>query len=182
MTPELEQQLCTDFPATFRSLRRRTLHTIEETIAAGQRGELRTMPLVEAFGIECGDGWYGLLHDLAKSIEPECERTGACASQVKEKYGGLRFHTSGPESREMLAAIDAAEARSETICEISGAHGTLRDHNDWLETRCDPCDDPANRFINRVENIEAIIKYAIRPNTPEEAAIWRQMLARLPKI
>lgn len=59
------------------------------------------------------------------------------ASQVKEKYGTLRFYlTSGTE--EMYAITDKAESRSETTCEICGKAGKRRG-DFWLSTRCSPC-------------------------------------------
>lgn len=193
MTPELERQLCADSPATFRGLAKRTMYQLDEIISA----DLRDMELVQAFGIECGDGWYGLIRRLAAKIEPWCAATGDHAVQVKEKYATLRFYMAeGTElgfrleprgsltiapaasSKEVQRAIDDAEEESARTCETCGAPGSLRDHGEWLSTRCDSCDDPAKRFVGSIVNIERILKYVIHPKTPEEARAWREVFAR----
>jgi hypothetical protein len=59
------------------------------------------------------------------------------ASQVKEKYGTLRFYmTSGTD--EMYAITDKAERQSSVTCEFCGKPGKLRGRG-WLYTRCAPC-------------------------------------------
>ena len=61
-----------------------------------------------------------------------------CASQVKEKFGSLRFYlTSGTE--EMWALTHEFELRSETICQDCGAPGELRNDYHWLSTLCEKC-------------------------------------------
>lgn len=59
------------------------------------------------------------------------------ASQVKEKFGGLRFYMTHATD-EMYDITDAAEQESEEICEQCGAPGELRG-NAWLTTLCQPC-------------------------------------------
>ena len=59
------------------------------------------------------------------------------ASQVKEKYGTLRFYmTSGTD--EMYAITDKAEIQSSTTCETCGRPGKTRGQG-WYYTRCSPC-------------------------------------------
>jgi len=59
------------------------------------------------------------------------------ASQVKEKFGTLRFYmTSGTE--EMYNLIHEAEEKSGTICEDCGKPGKIR-HGGWIRTLCDEC-------------------------------------------
>jgi hypothetical protein len=58
-------------------------------------------------------------------------------SQVKEKYGTLRFYmTSGTD--EMYAITDKAESQSSTICETCGKKGKVRGRG-WYYTRCATC-------------------------------------------
>jgi hypothetical protein len=60
-----------------------------------------------------------------------------CASQVKEKFGTLRFYlTQGTE--EMYAITDEAERKSAKTCEECGKPGKLRGHG-WVYTRCAAC-------------------------------------------
>ncbi len=55
-------------------------------------------------GFECGDGWYGLIHQLSESIEAQARKLGLDpyadewprALQVKEKFGTLRFYVATP--------------------------------------------------------------------------------------
>jgi hypothetical protein len=57
------------------------------------------------------------------------------ASQVKEKYGTLRFYMSGGTDK-IYEFIDEAERKSAQTCEVCGAHGDLR-VGGWLKTLCD---------------------------------------------
>lgn len=68
---------------------------------------------------------------------PEDTKTKCCASQVKEKFGTLRFYMSC-ETDEMSELIDRAEELSAKICETCGAPGELR-NDGWLRTMCDDC-------------------------------------------
>lgn len=59
------------------------------------------------------------------------------ASQVKEKYGTLRFYlTSGID--EMYAIADNAESQSSVTCETCGKPGKIRGQG-WYSTRCAVC-------------------------------------------
>ena len=89
---------------------------------------------------ECGSGWYELLNELAKKITDHCKDKGIeiHASQVKEKYGGLRFYVDSATD-EIYDLIDQAEKKSFDICEICGELGTLRTDNKWCSVRCHDC-------------------------------------------
>jgi len=57
----------------------------------------RTSPITDslmAFGFECGDGWYAILDALCGELDGVAKNYGLRieASQVKEKFGGLRFY------------------------------------------------------------------------------------------
>jgi hypothetical protein len=68
---------------------------------------------------------------------------GCCASQVKEKYGTLRFYMSS-ETDEMDAAIHKAEYLSSKTCDICGKAGRLRGEH-WVQTLCDKCVEEKRR-------------------------------------
>jgi hypothetical protein len=87
-----------------------------------------------AFGFECSDGWFELLKELSEKLESE----GVVASQVKEKFGGLRFYLRGGATDEVWDIIDAAGDKSLEICEICGQPGTLKGKG-WVQTLCDAC-------------------------------------------
>jgi len=90
---------------------------------------------------ECGPGWYDIIDNLSskleKLIDPSMEFP-TYATQVKEKYGTLRFYLS-TETDEMGKLVDEAEELSSHTCEICGLPGKLIDSGGWYETRCDQC-------------------------------------------
>lgn len=59
------------------------------------------------------------------------------ASQVKEKFGTLRFYMTG-QTPEMDTIINEAERKSAVTCEACGKKGKIRGHG-WLSTRCAAC-------------------------------------------
>jgi hypothetical protein len=87
------------------------------------------------------DGWRDLLERACARIQTAIRMHGGSfrASQIKEKYGSLRFYFDGalPPAAEVLVqeAIDLAEARSACTCEICGEPGRLYGPG-WLMTRC----------------------------------------------
>ena len=90
------------------------------------------------FGFECHDGWFKLIDDLSAKLS----KFDIVASQVKEKFGGLRFYI-GPckieDSDEVFGYIGEAEDLSLKTCEICGNEGELQDQTHWLKVRCENC-------------------------------------------
>lgn len=104
--------------------------------------------LYQAFGVETGDGWYQLLYDLceelAKCIHDADEPVKFVVTQIKEKYGTLRFYyyleDGDFETREQIdEIIDKYEGLSATVCECCGKPGKLREKNGQLMVRCEEC-------------------------------------------
>jgi hypothetical protein len=60
-----------------------------------------------------------------------------CASQVKEKLGGMRFYLTY-YNEELESIISEAQKKSYTICECCGAEGKLT-YDGWCKTLCDKC-------------------------------------------
>ena len=95
--------------------------------------------------IDCGLGWYDLIEDLCAKIHEEVAKEPIdgieqyhfypMIAQVKEKFGGLRFYMHR-ETEEISKLIEIAERKSETICEVCGAPGTLRGVG-WYHTACE---------------------------------------------
>jgi len=95
------------------------------------------------WGFECGDGWEPLIRELSARLEAEIaaipadEQPNYRASQVKEKFGTLRFYlTSGTDI--MYDMINAAENMSAETCEGCGKPGKVRSGG-WIVTNCDDC-------------------------------------------
>jgi hypothetical protein len=93
-----------------------------------------------SFGFEFGPGWIDLVDRLTEKIlkiakEKEIE---VYATQVKEKYGTLRFYLSS-ETDEMSTLISEASNESRIICEICGKEGKLKLEVGWWQVRCLSC-------------------------------------------
>lgn len=102
MTPELNKELLQRYPRIF------------------ENPDLQ--------GIRCGDGWFDLIDTLCQQLQQWAEQHGApqpVASQVKEKFGRLRFSTVRELSPEQQAMVETAEAQSCKTCEQCGKPGTL---------------------------------------------------------
>lgn len=98
------------------------------------------------FGFECGSGWYDLILILSVQIEKLTEKLRdegvetdylPMVTQVKEKYGGLRFYLT-VSTNEMDELISKAEEDSLHICEECGAEGKLMvAYGRFLTTCCE---------------------------------------------
>lgn len=104
----------------------------------------RNRPLF--YGMECGDGWYRLIRELAVSVEEialALKNSGIQQSalpivvQIKEKFGGLHFYVEHA-TPEINALITKAESNSFDICEICGKPGTKFNELS-TRTRCELC-------------------------------------------
>lgn len=86
------------------------------------------------------EGWYRLLDALCTAIESsmtEDQLRDFRVTQVKEKFGGLRFYyCGGTDLTEGL--VDSAEDRSEKICMECGEPGKRR-FGGCVVTMCDFC-------------------------------------------
>ncbi|HDR8993915.1 hypothetical protein [Burkholderia vietnamiensis] len=109
MRPDLQQQLYERYPAIFE----------------------------HEPGFACGDGWFDLIDVLCAQLQGVTEHGGpqVVATQVKEKFGSLRFYTASLND-EQHGMVELAEALSVRICEVCGSRGQLYKPG-WVRTRCD---------------------------------------------
>lgn len=101
------------------------------------------------WGFDVGDGWEPVVRRLSEKLEaivvaiPESEIDSdmgrPCATQVKEKFGGLRFYMTSYTDA-MHEAIQQAEHEAGQTCEICGSPGKSRGGS-WIRTLCDVCAD-----------------------------------------
>ena len=97
----------------------------------------QTNPYQYAFSV--GDGWYKLIYELVHDIRINDLKKGdwiTKATQVKEKFGGLRFYVTGTSDKNW-ALIRNAEQKSYAVCEETGSEvevGTWS--NGWVRTMC----------------------------------------------
>ena len=118
MTPELDRLLCARYPRIFAE---RHLSPRETCMCWG-------FP---------GDGWFSLIDTLCSQLQALTARHGEpqiVATQVKEKFGRLRFlvHEASPAQHK---AIAAAELMSASTCEVCGEPGQLITDGNY-RTRC----------------------------------------------
>lgn len=123
MSPEFDRLLCERYPKIFAD---------------------RNKPMTETamcWGFECGDGWYDLIDHLCKEIQWHLDKNAKpdtpqfVASQVKEKFGTLRFYGDGGDEK-IWAFVWFAESYSGKICETCGRPGKRRGSG-WIYTACD---------------------------------------------
>ena len=98
-------------------------------------------------GIECEDGWFEMIDQLCSACEDEIEgliargldkSTWPRVSQIKEKFGSLRFRVTGKVSAGLHHKFSGAEQASLLTCESCGKPGRLRRKN-GIRTHCDSC-------------------------------------------
>ena len=124
MREELDKQLCTKYPLIF----------------AKRNGDMTETCMY--WGFECGDGWYDLIDELCGTIQNYIDNNSSAtrvipqlvAEQVKEKFGTLRFYTSGGD-RLIDGMIWFAESMSGSVCEECGNRGK-RSKTGWIRTLC----------------------------------------------
>jgi len=87
----------------------------------------------------CGDGWFKIIEELSAEIYNEVQRAecSCLVTDVKEKYGTLRYYADTPSAK-IEKLIDKAESESAKICELCGAPGVIRG-SVWFSTYCDDC-------------------------------------------
>lgn len=138
MTNENDKKLCEAFPRLY----------------ADRHQDMRRTCM--CWGFECGDGWFDLIWQLSEKLEAliddYCKRTQdhknfPKASQVKEKFGTLRFYMT-TSTDEMDRLIDQAESESAKTCENCGNKGKTRSYRGWWLTNCQKCyEEYKARFV-----------------------------------
>lgn len=92
-----------------------------------------------ALGFECMDGWYDHINALCATVMLYCNDHNIeppIASQVKEKYGSLRFYVWSA-SIEVFDLIERFETESQYVCEVCGKRGKVRNIHGWYSCLCD---------------------------------------------
>ncbi len=91
-----------------------------------------------------GDGWGQLIAELEANLTALSPNYKI--SQVKEKFGGLRYYANPGDvdeqtSKRFYNLVHEAEAKSYEICECCGQPGRLarRGERGWYKTLCWTC-------------------------------------------
>jgi len=128
MKEELDKKLCEDFPLLYADRNA----SMQETCMC--------------WGFEVGDGWHDIIYKLSDKLEKmikEYEKKNPDAkgimkaSQVKEKFGTLRYYMTS-STDEMEKVISKAESQSAKTCEVCGKPGDLTGKG-WYRTLCNKC-------------------------------------------
>ena len=129
----LDEYLCKKYPKIFRD---------------------RRAPMTQTcmcWGIECGEGWYNIIHALCAVIKgalTDCS-FDIRFTQIKEKFGTLRVYYRAEDKSgermdadsevmslgEISGAVRMAEYLSCVTCEVCGKPGKTRG-GDWIATLC----------------------------------------------
>lgn len=125
MRQELDNKLCSDHPVIF----------------SDRHADMQVTAM--CWGFDCEDGWYTLIDHLCRSITFHLKYNAVkgtpnfVASQVKEKFGRLRFYGHGGD-QSIQNFIQFAESLSGRICYECGAmEGTTQiSDNGWISTLC----------------------------------------------
>lgn len=100
-------------------------------------------------GIAIGEGWWPIIESLCKQIDNHVKwkqeqkekygRWEGCpdviVSQIKEKFGGLRFYYDGGDDT-VDGMTRMAESWAARTCERCGMPGKSRSRG-WIQTLCD---------------------------------------------
>ena len=128
MKVELENKLFKKYPKIFR------------------QKELAMTETAMCWGISTGDGWYWLINNLCNTIQKYIganKKEQVEATQVKEKYGGLRFYYCGGSDL-IDGMVWLAESMSYIICEQCGSIEGVTQTKGWIVTLCKKCMDKRN--------------------------------------
>ena len=102
------------------------------------------------WGFECGDGWYWLIDNLCYTIQNYIDLnkhlniSQVVATQVKEKFGSLRFYYTGGDSK-IGGMVWLAEHLSYKICEDCGSNNNTKQTKGWIKTLCEDCFNEKNK-------------------------------------
>lgn len=102
------------------------------------------------------EGWMKLVDLLCNSIQRYIDLNNVQqveVTQIKEKYGKLRFYFNGGDTL-IEGMVEFAEEVSGTICEHCGKEGTHREIRSWWTTICDKCVGEEDERLLKLNNNE----------------------------
>ena len=127
--------------------RYKTTYYKDDTMTeAYEREEIEIVPIepYEEFGIECGDGWLGIIQPILEYIDRHNEgvtdqKDKITITQIKEKFAELRIYCD-KYTDELRAMIDEATLKSHNVCEMCGTEDDVGiTVNGYYQTVCREC-------------------------------------------
>jgi len=141
------------------------------------------------WGITCGAGWFFLLDNLCSKIQNHINSRQECidkghaqpgdnpipqfvASQIKEKFGGLRFYYEGGDDY-ISALVDMTETLSYSTCESCGLmnEGVGRVQKGWIQSLCTTCAAEYGKIIVLQKNLTSLWS-KVRKNRKNPNLSW----------
>jgi hypothetical protein len=134
MSPELDKQLVEKYPMIF----------------VNRHADMKTTAM--CWGFDHNDGWYWIIDNLCSCIQGYIDNnshlniTQVVATQVKEKYGSLRFYYDGGDEK-IDGMVWLAEHQSWNTCENCGSTKNIIHTEGWIQTLCKSCHTPEENKI-----------------------------------
>ena len=127
---------------------------------------LQNMP----FGLEVGDGWYGILDFMFRTLSWSFyfNEEPIVLYQIKEKFGSLVVYGNFPRPLYRAEFFTLLSDWSKNTCDLCGQPGKLRSGMGWVAARCDEHDGVRPREDHRFS-----------ATLPETMPIYRHQLDRL---
>jgi hypothetical protein len=154
MRKELDEQLCAKYPLIFRDRHADPSKTcmywgiavgdgwynIVDALCANIQGHinnrLESIKWTEKWNANVNNPdyeWIAIVERKERPVPEPVEQV--VATQVKEKFGGLRFYYSGGDDY-IDGVVAMAESMSYRTCEVCGAPGTSTSGG-WIRTLCE---------------------------------------------
>jgi hypothetical protein len=146
MNERLDQRLVEKYPKIF----------------ANRYADIKTTAM--CWGFEHGDGWYDIIDSLCNNIQHHIDWNNknfekgyaqykqvpqVVATQIKEKFGTLRFYYEGGDDY-ISGLVSMAESWSAVACEECGVPGT-QNNQGWIKTLCETHRrEREERYENRI--------------------------------
>lgn len=114
-------------------------------------------------GVAVSEGWWPIIKTLCACIDthvkwvnrnPEKQENmipQVVVSQIKEKFGGLRFYYDGGDDT-VSGMVTMAEELASKTCEKCGAPGKVRPGG-WITTLCDAHEEEHQRIMAERDGI-----------------------------
>ena len=107
--------------------------------------------------IGCGDGWYEIISSSCSLIQSHLNHRiekpiDFYWTQIKEKFGGLRFYYDGGDDM-VEGMVHMAESWAANACETCGKPGKSRSGG-WIRTLCDEHEEEQQKRIKELDGEE----------------------------
>lgn len=113
-------------------------YQLKKTYYLGIKEDPKSQEQVEGY-CDMGKGWKKIIDSLLEDLDQPDMEWDCRITQVKEKFGGLRFYI-GAASEAVWKRISQACQESYKTCMVCGEPGELRESG-WWTTQCDACYD-----------------------------------------